>query len=44
MKRLLKIALSLVALAAAGIVVVFIFLDTIVGKGNEAGCTKALGE
>jgi hypothetical protein len=43
MKRLLKIALSLVALAAAGIVVVFIFLDTIVGKGIEAGCTRALG-
>jgi hypothetical protein len=40
---LLKIALSLLGLAVAGIVVVFIFLDTIVGKGIEAGCTKALG-
>ena len=43
MKLLLKIALSLLGLAVAGIVVVFIFLDTIVGKGIEAGCTKALG-
>jgi len=42
-KLLLKIALSLLGLAVAGIVVVFIFLDTIVGKGIEAGCTKALG-
>jgi hypothetical protein len=42
-KVLLKIALSLLGLAIAGIVVVFIFLDTIVGKGIEAGCTKALG-
>jgi hypothetical protein len=42
-KLLLKIALSLLGLAAAGIVVVFIFLDTIVGKGIEAGCTRALG-
>ena len=43
MKLLLKIALLLLGLAVAGIVVVFIFLDTIVGKGIEAGCTKALG-
>ena len=43
MKLLLKIALSLLGLAVAGIVVVFILLDTIVGKGIEAGCTKALG-
>jgi hypothetical protein len=42
-KLLLKIALSLLGLAVAAIVVVFIFLDTIVGKGIEAGCTKALG-
>jgi len=42
-KLLLKIALLLLGLAVAGIVVVFIFLDTIVGKGIEAGCTKALG-
>jgi hypothetical protein len=42
-KLLLKIALSLLGLAVAGIVVVFIFLDTIVGKGIEVGCTKALG-
>jgi len=42
-KLLLKIALTLLGLAVAGIVVVFIFLDTIVGKGIEAGCTKALG-
>ncbi len=43
MKILLKIALSLVGLAVAGIVCVFIFLDTIVGKGIEEGCTRALG-
>ena len=43
MKLLLKIALSVLGLAVAGIVIVFIFLDTIVGKGIEAGCTKALG-
>jgi hypothetical protein len=43
MKILLKIALSLVGLVVAGIVCVFIFLDTIVGKGIEAGCTRALG-
>ncbi len=43
MKLLLKIALSLVGLAVAGIVGVFMFLDTIVGKGIEAGCTRALG-
>ena len=43
MKLLLKIALSLLGLVVAGIVVAFIFLDTIVGKGIEAGCTKALG-
>jgi hypothetical protein len=42
-KRLLKIALSLLGLAVVGLVVVFIFLDTIVGNGIEAGCTKALG-
>jgi hypothetical protein len=42
-KLLLKIALSVLGLAVAGIVIVFIFLDTIVGKGIEAGCTKALG-
>jgi hypothetical protein len=42
-KLLLKIVILLLGLAAAGIVVVFIFLDTIVGKGIEAGCTKALG-
>jgi hypothetical protein len=42
-KRLLKIALVLLGLAVAGIVVIFIFLDTIVGKGIEAACTKALG-
>ncbi len=43
MKLLFKTALLLLGLAVAGIVVVFIFLDTIVGKGIEAGCTKALG-
>ena len=43
MKRLLKIALVLLGVAVAGIVVIFIFLDTIVGKGIEAGCTRALG-
>ena len=43
MKLLLKVALSLLGLAVAGIVCVFIFLDTIVGKGIEAGCTQALG-
>jgi hypothetical protein len=42
-KLLLKIALSLLGLAVAGIVVIFIFLDAIIGKGIEAGCTKALG-
>jgi hypothetical protein len=42
-KLLLKIALSLLGLGVAGIVAVFFFLDTIVGKGIEAGCTKALG-
>jgi len=42
-KRLLKIALVLLGVAVAGIVVIFIFLDTIVGKGIEAGCTRALG-
>jgi hypothetical protein len=42
-KLLLKIALSLLGLTVAGIVVVFIFLGEIVGKGIEAGCTKALG-
>jgi hypothetical protein len=40
---LLKITLSLLGLVVAGVVVVFIFLDTIVGKGIEVGCTKALG-
>ncbi len=43
MKRLLKVALLLVGLAVAGIAGVFFFLDTIVGKGIEAGCTRALG-
>ena len=43
MKILLKVALSLVGLAVAGIVCVFIFLDTIVGKGIEEACTRALG-
>jgi hypothetical protein len=42
-KLLLKIALSLVGLSVAGIVVAFFFIDAIVGKGIEAGCTKALG-
>jgi hypothetical protein len=42
-KLLLKIALSVLGLVAAGIVVIVIFLDTIVGKAIEAGCTKALG-
>jgi hypothetical protein len=42
-KLLLKIALSLLGLAVAGIVVIYIFLDTIIGKGIEASCTKALG-
>jgi len=42
-KLLLKIALSLLGLAVAGIVGVFMFLDTIVGKGIEVGCTRALG-
>jgi hypothetical protein len=42
-KLLLKIALSLLGLVVAGVVIVFIFLDTIVGKGIEAACTKALG-
>ena len=42
-KLLLKIALSLLGLAVAGIVGVFMFLDTIVGKGIEVGCTQALG-
>jgi len=42
-KVLLKITLSLLGLAVAGIVVVFFFLGAIVGKGIEAGCTKALG-
>ncbi len=43
MKRLLKIALSLVALTVAGIVGFFIYFDTIVGAAIETGCTKALG-
>jgi hypothetical protein len=43
MKTLLKIVLSLLGLAVAGIVVVFFFLGAIVGKGIEAGCTRALG-
>jgi len=42
-KRLLKVALLLLGLAVAGIAGVFFFLDTIVGKGIEAGCTRALG-
>jgi hypothetical protein len=42
-KLLLKIALSLLGLVVAGVVIVFIFLDTIVGKGIEVACTKALG-
>jgi uncharacterized protein involved in outer membrane biogenesis len=40
---LLKAALSLVGLAVAGILGVFVFLDAIIGKGIEAGCTQALG-
>jgi hypothetical protein len=42
-KLLLKIALSLLGLGVAGIVAAFFFLDVIVGKAIEAGCTKALG-
>jgi len=42
-KLLLKIALSLAGLVAAGIVGLFVFLDLVVGKGIEVGCTKALG-
>ena len=43
MKLVLKIALSLLGLGVAGIVAIFFFLDAIVGKAIEAGCTKALG-
>jgi hypothetical protein len=42
-KLLLKIALSLLGLGVAGTVAAFFFLDVIVGKAIEAGCTKALG-
>jgi hypothetical protein len=42
-KLLPKIGLSLVGLAIALIVAVFFLLDTIVGKGIEAGATRALG-
>jgi len=40
---MLKIALALLGLIVAGLVGTFVFLDTIVGKGIEVGCTKALG-
>lgn len=43
MKRLLKIGLSLVALATAGIIAFFCYFDAIVGAAVETGCTKALG-
>lgn len=43
MKLLLKVALYLLGLAVAVVVGIFFFLDTIVGKGIEAGCTEALG-
>ncbi|MBW2494092.1 MAG: hypothetical protein JRE43_05015 [Deltaproteobacteria bacterium] len=43
MKTLLKIALSLLGLIVALGVVAFIYLDSIVGKAIETGCTKALG-
>jgi hypothetical protein len=42
-KLLLKIALSLLGLAVAGAVCLFFFLDVIVGKAIETGCTRALG-
>jgi hypothetical protein len=42
-KLLLKIGLSLVGLAIALIIAAFFLLDTIVGKGIEAGATRALG-
>jgi hypothetical protein len=42
-KRLLKIGLSLVGLAIALVIAAFFLLDTIVGKGIEAGATRALG-
>jgi len=43
MKPMLKITASLLALVAAAAIVVLVYLDTIVGKVIETGCTKALG-
>ncbi len=43
MKTLLKIVLSLLALIVAVGVAAFLYLDVIVGKAIETGCTKALG-
>lgn len=43
MKTLLKVVLSLLALIVALGVVAFLYLDVIVGKAIETGCTKALG-
>jgi hypothetical protein len=42
-KTLLKVVLSLLALIVALGVVAFLYLDVIVGKAIETGCTKALG-
>ncbi len=40
---MLKITASLLALVAAAAIVVLVYLDAIVGKVIETGCTKALG-
>lgn len=42
-KRLLKIALSLLGIALVGLVLVFAFLGEIAGRGIEAAGTRALG-
>ncbi len=43
MKLLLKIALSLLGLVVAAVAVAFFFIGEIVGRGIEAGATRALG-
>jgi len=43
MKPLAKTAASLLALVAAVVIVVIIYLNAIVGKVIETGCTRALG-
>jgi len=42
-RRLPKIALSLLTLVAALAVAIVVYLDAIVGKAIETGCTRALG-